>query len=84
MFIYKRSENRRLRGGLKSKVVAMPTSDQASDIALILFYRMYRLGHPENYLNSLQKLIFTGSEYPRNHEFNFENKGATLRVLNAR
>ena len=36
----------------------------------------YQSGHPENYLFSLSKKIFSGSKYPKNSFFNFE-KGRT-------
>ena len=40
------------------------------------FWPNYRLGHPENYLFSLSKKIFSGSKYPKIKLFNFE-KGST-------
>ena len=38
-----------------------------------------RLGHPNNYSFSLSNLIFSGSKYPRNVQYSFENR-STERV----
>ena len=44
------------------------------------FQPNYRSGHPENYLFSLSKKIFSGSKYPKIKLFNFE-KGSTERKV---
>ena len=41
----------------------------------------YRLAHPENYLFSLSKKIFSGSKYPKNIKFNFEKRSTNERLL---
>ena len=47
---------------------------------MLLFQPKYRLGHPENYLFSLFKKIFSGSKYPKNILFNFEKRCTTYNV----
>ena len=44
--------------------------------AVLPFWPKYRLGHPENYLFSLPKKIFSGSKYPKIKLLDFE-KGST-------
>ena len=44
--------------------------------AVLPFWPNHRLGHPENYLFSLSKKIFSGSKYPKIKLFNVE-KGST-------
>ena len=34
----------------------------------------HRLGHPKNYLGPLSTKFFSGSEYPKNVSFDFENR----------
>ena len=46
--------------------------------AVLFFWTKYRLGHPENYLFLLSKNIFSGSKYPKNIKFNFENRRTGL------
>ena len=48
-----------------------------------LFQPIHRLDHPDNYLFSLLKTIFTGWKYSNNLWFDFENKatGAPLNVI---
>ena len=40
----------------------------------IFYYPKYRIGHPENYLFSLSKKIFSGPKYPTNILRNFDNR----------
>ena len=42
--------------------------------AVVIFWPKYRLAHPENYLFSLSKNIFSGSKYPKKILFNFEKR----------
>ena len=42
--------------------------------SVVLFKPKYRLGHPENHLLSLSKKMLSGSKYPKNVLFNFENR----------
>ena len=44
------------------------------DAQCFFFLPKHRLGHPENYLFSLSKQIFSGSKYPKNILFKFENR----------
>ena len=53
--------------------VAVVAGDVGTE-PVLLFKPKYQLGHPENYLFSLSKDIFSGSEYPRTFLFNFENR----------
>ena len=47
---------------------------------VVLFQPKYRLAHPENYLFSLSKKIFSGSKYPKNILFIFENRSTAGNV----
>ena len=46
----------------------------AAEWRVLSFQPKYRLSHPEKYFFSLSKKIFSGSEYPKNILFNFENR----------
>ena len=41
--------------------------------SVFLFWPIHRLGHSENYIFSLKKLIFTGAQYPKSKILHFED-----------
>ena len=45
---------------------------------VVIFGPKYQSTHPENYLFSLSKKIFSGSKYPKNSFFNFEKRSTGL------
>ena len=62
----------------------MYTARCGLQVAVVLFWLKYRLGHPENYLLSLSSKLFSGSKYPKNSIFNFENRSIASDACSAR
>ena len=46
--------------------------------AVLFFWPKYRLAHPENYLFLLSIKQNSGSKYPKNNLFNFENRSTVV------
>ena len=51
---------------------------------MVIFWPKYRSTHPENYLFSLCKQMFSGSKYPKNILFNFEKRSTVGHMLFSR